>query len=318
MTAIANELTFSESECLIIANPAAAANSAEVVAQIEQRLTHSAVRGRTVWTEAPGHAAQLAAAHPDAGLIVAVGGDGTVAEVSGALAGSPHRGQVLMALPAGSGNSSSRNLWGDLSWEQVLDLFDRPGECTVRRVDLLYLVEPDATVLLGASTGFLAEVLIGVRHVDPALKGIDRYYAAAVDVIQAMPADPTRVTVDGLVLYDGPTSSVTVGGGRFRARSFEFLPESLLSDGLLDVSTIAALDSAAVAELVPLMPTGQHLSRPEVRYSRGRRVVIERTDGEGLVAEFDGDVWDAAGPRLTIEIVPNALRVLAPAIAPCG
>jgi diacylglycerol kinase (ATP) len=223
-----------------------------------------------------------------------------------------------MALPAGSGNSSSRNLWGDLSWEQVLDLFDRPGECTVRRVDLLHLVEPDAIVLLGASTGFLAEVLIGVRQVDPALKGIDRYYAAAVDVIQAMPAHPTRVTVDGLVLYDGPTSSVTVGGGRFRARSFEFLPESLMSDGLLDVSTIAALDAEAVAELVPLMPTGQHLSRPEVRYSRGRRVVIERTDGEGLVAEFDGDVWDAAGPRLTIEIVPNALRVLAPAIAPCG
>jgi diacylglycerol kinase (ATP) len=55
-----------------------------------------------------------------------------------------------------------------------------------------------------------------------------------------------------------------------------------------------------------------------VRYSRGRRVVIERTDGEALVAEFDGDVWDAAGSRLTIEIVPEALRVLAPVTAPCG
>jgi diacylglycerol kinase (ATP) len=321
MTATANEAAFGDillAESLIIANPAAAANSTEVVSQIEQRLAGNSISVRTVWTEAPGHAAQLVSAYPHAGLIVAVGGDGTVAEVVDAMAGSADREQVLMALPAGSGNSTSRNLWGDLSWEQVLDLFDRPGECRIRHVDLLHLVEPDSTVLLGASTGFLAEVLIGARHVDPALRGIDRYYAAAVDVLQAMPADPTRVTVDGAVMHDGPASSVTVGGGRFRARSFAFLPDSLLSDGLLDVSTIAALDSAAVAEVMPLMPTGEHLSRPEVRYSRGRRVVIERTDSEALVAEFDGDVWDAAGSRLAIEIVPEALRVLAPVTAPCG
>jgi diacylglycerol kinase (ATP) len=321
MTATANEAVFGDlllAELLIIANPAAAANSTDVVSQIERRLADNSFSVRTVWTEAPGHAADLVAAHPHPGLVVAVGGDGTVAEVVGAMAASPERGQVLMVLPAGSGNSTSRNLWGDLSWQQALDLFNRPGECRVRHVDLLHLVEPDSTVLLGASTGFLAEVLIRARRVDGAIKGIDRYYTAALDVLQAMPADPTRVTVDGVVMHDGPTSSVTVGGGRFRARSFAFLPDSLLSDGLLDVSTIAALDSAAVAEVIPLMATGGHLSRPEVRCSRGRHVVIERTDSQALVAEFDGDVWDAAGSRLTIEIVPDALRVLAPAIAPCG
>ena len=59
------------------------------------------------------------------------------------------------------------------------------------------------------------------------------------------------------------------------------------------------------------MVTGRYLGRPEVRYTRGTSVIVERIDGLPLVAEFDGSVWDAAGSRLSIEIVPDALLALA-------
>jgi len=193
----------------------------------------------------------------------------------------------------------------------VLDLLDDPGAFTVRRIDLLRLAEPGVTAVLGASTGFLAQVLRDAGAVDPAVKGIDRYYTAAVGVLGAMPDHPTRVTVDGVVLADGPMASVAIGGGRFRAWSFQFLPESLLDDGLLDVCAIHALNPAAVAEFAPLMATGQYLGRPDVRYARGTSVIVERTDGLPLVAEFDGSVWNAIGSRLSVEIVPGALRALA-------
>lgn len=306
------------SDCLIIANPAAAGVDADSVREISARLSARARTVRTAWTECAGHAADLVRANPDAGLIVAVGGDGTVAELVPALLGGPRSQRVVCPLPLGSGNSTARNLFGDLDWRQILDLLDAPGACEIRTLDLLRLVEPATTAVLGTSTGFLAQVLVAARSVDPAVKGIERYYASAVDVLRAMPAHPTRVTVDGIVLSDGPTSSVAVGGGRFRARSFQFLPKSVLDDGLLDVSTIDALDSAAVAEVLPLIPTGQHLGRPEVRYAQGRTVVIERTDGQPLVAEFDGSVWDAAGSRLTVEIVANALLAVGVAGGRCG
>jgi diacylglycerol kinase (ATP) len=298
------------SDCLIIANPVAAGVDADSVREITARLSTRARTVQTVWTQAPGHAADLVRANPDTTLIVAVGGDGTVTELVQALLGGPRSRQIVCPLPLGSGNSTARNLFGDLDWRQVLDVLDSPGSYAIRTLDLLHLLEPDITAVLGTSTGFLAQVLVAARGVDPAVKGIERYYASAVDVLQAMPAHPTRVTVDGIVLSDGPTSSVAVGGGRFRARSFQFLPNSVLDDGLLDVSTIDALDSAAVAEVLPLIPSGAHLGRPEVRYARGKTVVIERTDGGALVAEFDGSVWDAAGPRLTVEIAPNALLAL--------
>jgi diacylglycerol kinase (ATP) len=296
-----------QADCLVLVNPSAAAADASVAHEIESRLSDRVRTVRTAWTQAPGHAAELVREHADAGLIIAVGGDGTVSEIVPGMVGH----QILCPLPVGSGNSTARNLFGDRDWRQVLDLLDDPGAFTVRRIDLMRLAEPGVTAVLGASTGFLAQVLRGARVVDPAVRGIDRYYASAVGVLQAMPDHPTRVTVDGVVLADGPMSSVAIGGGRFRAWSFQFVPESMLDDGLLDVCTIDALSPAAVAELVPLMTTGQYLGRPDVRYARGTSVIVERTDGLPLVAELDGSVWDAAGSRLSIEIVPDALLALA-------
>jgi diacylglycerol kinase (ATP) len=296
-------------DCLVLVNPSAANVNATVAQEIEGWLSHRARTVRTVWTQAPGHAAELAREHADAGLIVTVGGDGTVSELLQGMAGH----QILCPLPAGSGNSTARNLFGDRSWRQVLDLLDDPGASIVRRIDVLRLAEPGVSAVLGASTGFMAQVLRDARAVDPAVKGIDRYFTAAADVLQAMPDHPTRVTVDGTVLADGPMASIAIGGGRFRAWSFQFLPESVLDDGLLDVCAIDALNPAAVAELVPLMATGRYLGRPDVHYARGTSVIVERTDGLPLVAEFDGSTWDAAGSRLTIEIVPNALLALAAA-----
>lgn len=298
-----------QADCLILVNPSAAAVDASVAREIEGRLAGRARSVRTAWTRAPGHAAELVREHADAGVVVAVGGDGTVSELVPGMAGH----QVLCPLPAGSGNSTARNLFGDRDWRQVLDLLGEPGAVTVRRIDLLRLAEPGVTAVLGASAGFLAQVLRGARAVGPAVRGLDRYLASAAGVLQAMPDHPTRVTVDGAVLADGPMASVAIGGGRFRAWSFQFLPESLLDDGLLDVCAIGALSPDAVAGLVPLMTTGRYLGRPGVRYARGTSVTVERTDGLPLVAEFDGSVWDAAGSRLSIEIVPGALLALAAA-----
>jgi diacylglycerol kinase (ATP) len=296
-----------QADCLVLVNPSAAAVDASVVHEIEGRMSGHARTVRTAWTRAPGHAAELAREHADAELIVAVGGDGTVSELVRGM--TSH--QILCALPVGSGNSTARNLFGDRSWRQVLDLLDHPAAFTVRRIDLLRLAEPGVTAVLGAATGFLAQVLRDARAVDPAVTGINRYYTSAAGVLQAMPDHPTRVTVDGIVLADGPMASVAIGGGRFRAWAFQFLPESVLDDGLLDVCSIDALSPAGVAELVPLMATGQYLGRADVRYARGTNVIVERTDGLPLVAEFDGSVWDSGGSRLSIEIVPDALLALA-------
>jgi diacylglycerol kinase (ATP) len=325
-TAVNNSTTFFR-RALVIANPAAAGVSNDLLGAIGERLGLSVLDVETSWTKARGEAVRLAgdaARDPAIDLIVAVGGDGTVREVAEGMARDRSRrdGRAaerlsLLALPAGSGNSTCRNLWGELEWSDVLDVAFDPLRSLPRRLDLMRLVEPDVDVLLGASSGFLADVLIGARDVT-GLTGRDRYYAAAAGVLEDMPAHPTRVTVDGQIVHDGPASLAAVGGGRFRAYAFQFLPRSVLDDGVLDVCVIDALTGSAVSEVADLVPSGGHLSRPEVTYRRGRRVRIERTDGLPLVAEFDGEVWSAAGSTLSIEILPGAVTALARRDRPAG
>jgi diacylglycerol kinase family enzyme len=120
-----------QSDCLVLVNPSAAAVDASVAHEIEGWLSGRARTVRAAWTEAPGHAAELVREHADAGLIIAVGGDGTVAELVQGMTG----GQIVCTLPTGSGNSTARNLFGDRDWRQVLDLLDDPRAFTVRNID---------------------------------------------------------------------------------------------------------------------------------------------------------------------------------------
>ena len=92
-----------QSDCLVLANPSAAAVSAAVAQEIEGWLSLRTRTVRTVWTQAPGHAAELAREHAGAGLIVTVGGDGTVSELVPGMTGH----QILCPLPAGSGTSTA-------------------------------------------------------------------------------------------------------------------------------------------------------------------------------------------------------------------
>jgi diacylglycerol kinase (ATP) len=311
---------------VVVANPAAACVDAALVAEVVRRLGASdpGPAPEVRWTTATGDAQRHAGAlGPDVGLVVAVGGDGTAREVAAGLhrrqpTPGPHGpGPVLLVLPAGSGNSTARNLWGERTWTAVLDEVATPGRVRVRRIDLLRLVEWDLVAVLGASSGFLAQVLVDARTVT-GLSGLDRYLAAAAEVLADMPDHPTRVVVDGRVVHDGPTSLAAVGGGRFRAGAFQFLPAAELDDGLLHVCVIDAVRGSDLDEIAAAVPSGAHVTHPRVHVLHGRRVVIERTDGAALVAECDGDVHGDPGGRLTVEVLPGALAVVAPVVAPAG
>lgn len=99
---------------------------------------------------------------------------------------------------------------------------------------------------------------------------------------------PGRVTVDGRLVHSGHTVLVDVGGGRHRGQ-FGLLPRAALDDGLLDVCVLGE----------------------DAMYERGRQVRIERTDGQPLRFEHDGEVLPPGPSEYTVDIVPAAVPVLA-------
>ncbi|MDH6131826.1 diacylglycerol kinase (ATP) [Kitasatospora sp. MAA4] len=293
----------------VIANPRGGTAAEVPSGAVVDRLERAGVEVRVVRTGWPGHASELAREAADAGVdaVVAVGGDGTASEVAAGLAGVG--GTALMVVPAGTGNSFYREIWADRPWAEALDEAFGAGRPVLRGVDLARVAETGELALLGACSGLVAEALAVASGLGEVV-GRDRYQQAVALTLRDFAPYPGRVSIDGELVHEGTVVLANVGGGRFRGGSFMVLPHSVLDDGLLDVCVVTGrLDPR---ELPGLTREGRHTERPEVVYRRGRSVLLERTDGEPLTFERDGEVMTGSATRYRLDVVPAALNVLAP------
>jgi diacylglycerol kinase (ATP) len=308
--------------CMIVANPAAGSVSESLVEQIAGRCARHTGSVRTFWTTKRGDATSEVrdyASSPDrrAGflVVVAVGGDGTVLEVVKGMVGASTRGyedHALFVVPAGTGNSNYRALWGELPWPEALDRALSALPDSIARLDLAQVPELRDLVVLGAGAGLSAEVLMSASSIQ--LAGHARLAAALDRAAARFTPYEGRVTVDGTVLHKGRTVLVNVGGGPYRAWQYTVLPHSLLDDGLLDVCVVS--DEICPAQVPGLLLTGAHVRTPGVFYGRGERVVIERLDGAPLCFEHDGELIAGISPRFTVQVLPGALAALCGPVRP--
>ncbi|WP_234391955.1 diacylglycerol/lipid kinase family protein [Streptomyces sp. WM6378] len=298
----------------IIANPAAGSTTRAHVASMESLCANLSGQVDVFWTERKGHAAEYlgdllreGAEHngvPD--VLISVGGDGTLREVAEGIFHGAHQ-PSLIVMPGGTGNSNYRALWGDIPWQDALraSLTGAGGE--LRRIDLVRIDTPERLVMLGVSTGLFAAATAESRSISVA--GRERYQEAISRVLKVYEPYMGRVLVDGTVIHSGATTLVNVGGGRHRAGVYNVLPRSLPDDGLLDV---CVLDPALPAQTaLKLMRNGDHLGHAGVTYARGTQVTLERTDGNPLHFESDGEVVVSERSSITVRILPGAVPVFA-------
>ncbi|HEV7677632.1 MAG TPA: diacylglycerol kinase family protein [Candidatus Dormibacteraeota bacterium] len=312
------------SAAAVVVNPAARGGAAAIAAEVAERLRRVYAPVDVLRTRAAGDGVGLArdaAQAPGTALVVAVGGDGTAREVAQGIAEglgtwsaqvtgpAPPGAPQLLLVPAGTGNSLHRAVWGDRPWQDTLDLLDRGA--TVRRdLDLARVEGHDCAVLLGASAGLLRWAVEATSRF-PELAGRELYAAAGLAAAQELRPFAGRVCVDGRVLCEGPLALAALGGAPHRGGSLEILPRSRLDDGLLDVCVLSAGNAEEAMPLLMLAMAGSHLDRPGVHYTQGRSVTLECLDAP-LPFEHDGDLWEGDDRRLTLTVVPAAVPVVAP------
>jgi diacylglycerol kinase (ATP) len=197
----------------VVVNPAARGGAEAVAVEVAARLREGYASVDVLRTRAAGDGVALAREAvqvPGVAVVAAVGGDGTAREVAQgmaeglgtwaaraagpAAAGAPE----LLVVPAGTGNSLHRALWGDRPWQGSLDLLARGA--TVRRdLDLARIEGCDRAVLLGASAGFLRWAVEATERF-PELAGRELYAAAGLAAAQELRPFAGRVSVDAQVL----------------------------------------------------------------------------------------------------------------------
>lgn len=298
-----------------IVNPAAGGDGDQAVAAL-QAVDGARVEAFT--TTAAGNAAdlayKLAAAPTPPDIVVGVGGDGTISEVVTGLVRAGEAGVAavppLLVAPAGTGNSTYRGLWNDEPWETVADRALR-GQAVARSIDLARIEQNGDLVVLGSGSGLFAASLVAIRNRPE--KGRELLMAAALAAMETYVPYPGRVSVDGQVVYEGDIIKTIVGGFRYRGGLLNLVPESVVDDRLLDITLVTA--AVDLNEFAQAALHGNVYQVPGIRLGRGRRITLERLDGQPILFEHDGEVMPEDTPSYDIHVVPAALTVLTPAEA---
>ncbi len=288
----------------ILVNPAAAGGRlGREWPRLEPRLRAAGISAPVVFTEAPGHAAELAAEAVADGVetVVVAGGDGTLCEAAEGLHRAG-RGR-LGVLPRGTGNDAARTLGVPLDFDGALRLL---REGPRRRVDL---VAVDGRVVLNAiGVGLTGDIndraarLKGVRgmgaYLVAALASLFRYCAPRVTL--TTPEARHESTMLILAVHGGPTT----GGG------FRLTPAADPADGLLDACFVEGMNPlrrlrrlvAAMGGSLGTLPGSLEFQVPwlEIRH------------GVPLAGHLDGNPWTFRGPVTRFEVLPGALEVVAP------
>ena len=289
---------------LLLVNPSAGGGrSAKLLPEVEKAFREHELEHRTVLTEDLEHARGEAVAAADAGEIpVVMSGDGLLGHIGGALAG----GAVPMGiLPGGRGNDLARVLGIPLEIPGAVRVV-AAGD--VRAIDV---GEVNDRRFLGiASCGFDSDAN-RIANDARLVKGNLVYaYAAIRALAQWKPARFTVVTDGTMTEFSGysvaAANSKAYGGGMLLA------PDAELDDGRLDVVCSGDVGKLRCLTNLPKVFKGTHVELDEVTIIRAAEVQI-RADRDFTVYA-DGD--HLADLPAKVSVLPRALRVLAPPVAP--
>jgi YegS/Rv2252/BmrU family lipid kinase len=291
---------------IIIANPASRKGK-RLAAKAQAMMQERSVACDLVFTERPGHAAQLAlhhAAHFDA--VFALGGDGTVMEVAGALAGT---GTPIGVLAGGTGNLLARALGIPLSVRHAVPALLDGSVVSVdlgrfdsgRRFAIAAGVGIDASMVaetpgwLKRRLGVAAYAMIGTRA---ALRAVlrRRYFRA-------------RVTIDGVVHEREAAAVMIANFGAVLGNRITLGPEIRMDDGLLDACVFSPRTLPDALRVMWRLMRRDFATDPCMLYHRGRAIRVETWPS--LPWQADGEMMGTTPFSVVVE--PLAARILVPA-----
>ena len=303
------------SHTVFLVNPASANGSTgRRWPELARRAAAAGLEGATLFSERPGHLAELAreAALDGAELLVLVGGDGSVNEVANGLAGLGRQPEVAV-VPRGTGWDFSRTFGIP---RKIDDAVQVALEGDVRTIDLgraSYRAwdGSDATTSFAnvASAGMSGAIAKRANETTKALGGKASYLWATFAVFSGWAATEIEVAVDG-ERRAGPMFDVVVANGRFFGGGLEICPDAEPDDGLFDVLTIGDVTKRDLVMTMPKMYRGTHLPHPKAELLRGSSVTV--TSETPLPIELDGE--QPGTTPVTFEVAAGALRLRVPRV----
>ena len=260
-----------------------------------------------MFTERPGHAAELALLHaPNYDAIFVLGGDGTVMEVAGAVGGTKTR---IGVLAGGTGNLLARALGIPLSVERAIPSLLEGRELAIdigrfdsgRRFAIAAGVGIDASMIaetpswLKRRLGVLAYAIMGTR--------------AALRAVLKQQRFNVRITIDGAVHQRDATAVMIANFGAVLGNRITLGPNIRTDDGLLDGCVFAPRTLRDAVRIMWRLMRSDFRSDECVLYCRGKDIRVDTMPV--LPWQADGELMGVTPFHVVTE--PNAVWLLVPA-----
>lgn len=259
-------------------------------------------------TDRPGGATEMArklAASGEVLRLYACGGDGTVSEVAGGIAGFSNA--AMTCIPAGTGNDFLKNFGPDMTkFSDAENLWD--GE--VFPLDLIDCNGRYCVTI--ACNGIDARVADSVHQFSrsPLLNGRGSYLCSVAANFLFRPiGQHWTVTLDGETLEDD-FALVSMCNGRYYGGGSTPVPEARMDDGVLHTVLIKNVSKATFARLFGAYSAGKYRDLPPdlIQVSTAREVRIQ--GAEDIVTCLDGECFRSR--EVVMRLADKKLNFFAP------
>ncbi len=290
----------------LIVNPTSGKGAGRTLGEATRRMLLA--RGHEVVdvsgsTAAEARARAGAAVRSGVDALVVVGGDGIVHLGIGLVAGTS---TPIGVVAAGTGNDFARNL--GLPIRDVAGAVDVVSTGRVRTIDAGRATGSDGEARwFGGVLGAGFDAVVSARAASMTWpKGNMRYNLAILRELPVFRPIPYAIELDGRrietrAMLVAVANTASFGGG------MRVCPDADPADGLLDVLLLHAISVPRFLRVFPKVYSGAHVTHDAVEMHRADHVRLEAT---AIRSQADGEPFTDL--PLDIEVVPRALRVLAP------
>ena len=231
--------------------------------------------------------------------VAAVGGDGTIGLIAGALRGTPGR---LAVIPAGRGNDFAR----------VMKIPADPAQAARVALDgherLVDVGDVDGETFICIASFGLDSDANRIANDAKLVNGNLVYLYAALKALIGWKHANFHVVIDGQA-HDMRGWSVAVANSKAYGGGMYLAPQAELDDGEFDVVMVSASSKLRALRDLPKVFKGTHAANSYVHTLRGKKVELSADRPFEIYA--DGDPIGSL--PATVSISPRSLKVLVPA-----
>ena len=285
---------------LYIINPVSGTKKKKnIVKQIEKHINKNQFEYNIVKTQYAGHAYELAqeGIKNGTGIVVAVGGDGTVNEIGKALTGTD---AIMGIIPKGSGNGLARYLKMPRKIKKAVKVINKLNYCTMDTIRI-----NEYNYLNVAGIGF--DAYIAHLFARSGKRGFQSYAKLVLKEFQKYQPQNYQLTIDGKKVEANNAFMISFANSSQFGNDAHIAPGAEINDGLIDVCILKKFPDFRSLEIIFRLYSRGLIKSKYYQIYKAKTVQLNyQTD---ILGHVDGEPVNF-GKNLNVKITPSSLKMI--------